>query len=94
METNITLCKFEPTDEMNARWPGIGDKTTIEMTDARRIDVPIFKCAAKPAMMMETSPENVGEYVSYFETERLELTLVGDHWCYYWEDSDTLFVRR
>lgn len=94
METNITPFKFEPTDEMKARWPGISDKTTVVMTNAHRIDVPIFKCALKPAMMLETSPENVGEYVSYFEQKRLELTLVGDYWCYYWEDEDTLFVRR
>lgn len=88
------MSEFKPTPEMRERWPGISDKTTIEMTDARRIYVPIFKCALKPAIMLETSPENVGEYVSSFETERLELTLVGDHWCYYWEDSDTLFVKN
>lgn len=79
---------------MRERWPKISDKTTVEMVRSRRIDVPIFKCAPKLSLMLETSPENVGEYWSYFETKQLELTLVGDYLCYYQQDSDTLFVQN
>lgn len=91
MTTNTNPSEFEPTAEMRERWSEISDKTTIKMTDARRIDVPTL--GYRPPTEARTETRESGP-VPTFGTERLDLIQVGDHLCYYRQDSDTLFVRR
>lgn len=91
MTTNIDLAGFEPTDEMKKRWPGINDKTAVEITNARRIDVPTLVYRSETEV--RTGAREPGPMPT-FSTERLDLIQVGDHLCYYRQDSDTLFVRN
>ncbi len=93
MTTNINLAEFEPTDEMKFRWPGISDKTKIAMVDRPIIEVPELRKNPPGPIMIESTGERVGGYEDAFSLIRLNLVEVGDHWCYYWEDSDTLFVQ-
>ncbi len=91
MTTNSNLAEFEPTDEMKARWPGIGDKTTIKMTNARRIDVPTLMY--RPSNVIQTDGDEPA-VAPYFALERLDLIRVGSHLCYYQDVSDALYVQR
>lgn len=91
MTTNTNPSEFEPTAEMRERWSEISDKTTIKMTDARRIDVPTL--GYRPPTEARTETRESGP-VPTFGTERLDLIQVGDHLCYYYQDFDTLFVRN
>ncbi len=86
MATNIN-----PTPEMIARWPGISDKTTVVMANARRIDAPT--CVYRPETDARTDVREAG-LVPNIRLLRFTLIQVGNHWCYYWEDSDTLFVKN
>lgn len=85
------MSEFEPTAEMVERWPGLSDKTTVEMTNACRIDIPAL--VYRPATEAWTDTREPG-FMPTFGTERLDLIQVGDRLCYYQQDSDTLFVRR
>lgn len=90
-ETNQMTIEFEPTLEMVERWPKISDKTTVVMTNACRIDVPTLVYRSETEV--RTGTRDLGP-IPTFGTEGLDLILVGDHLCYYQQDSDTLFVRR
>lgn len=91
MTTNTNPTEFEPTAEMRERWPEISDKTTVEMTNARRIDVP----GVDDRPPLETwTDQDTSVLMPYFDLERLELILVGDYICYYWQDQDILFVHQ
>ncbi len=76
---------------MRARWPSISDETFVHPTIFSVVY--ITKLAGMPTTEIWTN-EDESVLMSDFSTERLELTLVGDHLCYYHQNSDTLYVRR
>lgn len=91
MTTNTDPTEFEPTLEMRERWLSISDKTTVEMTNALRIDVP---CIDNRPSLETWTDQDASVLMPYFGLERLELILVGDYICCYWQDQDILFVHQ